>query len=68
MVPGTPDRYLCFNFRYEPYAVTGSSLKVDEADKICQDETKEVLDSHGMEEQRVQTEREKPGMVVVRGE
>jgi len=38
---------------------------VDEAGKICQDETKEVF--HGMEEQRVQTEREKPGMVVVRG-
>jgi hypothetical protein len=45
---------------------------VDEADQICQDEPKEVLDRRGMEEQRVQTERvhserEKPGMVVVRG-
>lgn len=55
------------NNKYEPYAVTGSSLKIDEANKIVQEETKEDLDSHEMEEKMVQTEREKPGMVVMRG-
>ena len=52
---------------YTPYAVTGSSLRSDEADEIVSSEKKEDLDIHKLEELNVQTEREKPGMVVMRG-
>ena len=52
---------------YVPYAVTGSSLRMDEANEIFSDEKQEDLDTYQLEEQNVQTEREKPGMVVMNG-